>query len=594
MHMHHYRISASAALLASLFLSTSARAAEQNATTPGELRQYATIYSIGVELDIDGDANHNAICSVHFRPGGESAWREAFGLMRVDSSTWFGKEKADRPYNMLAGSVMFLEPGTDYELRFTLNDPDGGSVEKVIRQATRPMPARPVNGRTLHVVPGSGGGSGSEVDPLRGIESAEAIAQPGDTFLLHKGKYGSARITRSGQRGRPIVFAAAGDGDATFAHLRLAGTSWLWLEGLTFKHDPDGSVIDDKSRGLLAEGVCEDVVVRYCDFSGFNYSITLSRGQSRGWYIADNAIVGDKPPGEPQPDGGEGIELNRSSDHTVCHNRISRIHDGISYPLRNCDIFGNDMHDIADDGVEMDFAYSNIRIWSNRILMTLNEGFSFQPQFSGPWYLIRNEVVSLKNVLKFRVVCRFVLLNNTFVTHSRFAQINADMLLKSYSRNNLWIQIPRPQPNKPAKAFTFWNAGAYGRSEDQPNIMAFQHQPDWRTDVDYDGLDWGEGTAPFTWTGCADPSSLEAFVRDIGIEKHGLRVHREKIFEDPDVLAYAADPFPSRRLTLRPGSNAIDAGQAVPNLTAPFTGSSPDLGAHEHGRPATHYGPRPR
>ena len=207
-------------------------------------------------------------------------------------------------------------------------------------------------------------------------------------------------------------------------------------------------------------------------------------------------------------------------------------------------------------------------------------------------------MVSLKNTLKFRAVCRFVLLNNTFVTHSRFAQINADMLLKSYSRNNLWIQIPRPQPNKPTKPFIFWSAGDYGRAEDQPNIMAFQYQPDWRTDVDYDGLDWGVGTNPFIWTvrqgQTGGFTSLEAFAQAIGIEKHGRRVHREEIFEDPDVLAYAADSFPSRRLTLRPGSNAIDAGRAVPNLSAPFTGSSPDLGAHEHGRPATHYGPRPR
>ncbi len=48
---------------------------------------------------------------------------------------------------------------------------------------------------------------------------------------------------------------------------------------------------------------------------------------------------------------GEGIELNHSSGHVVAYNSITRTADGVSYPDRNCDIYGNDIFDVSDDGL---------------------------------------------------------------------------------------------------------------------------------------------------------------------------------------------------------------------------------------------------
>jgi len=44
---------------------------------------------------------------------------------------------------------------------------------------------------------------------------------------------------------------------------------------------------------------------------------------------------------------------------------------------------------------------------------------------------------------------------------------------------------------------------------------------------------------------------------------------------------------------LKAGSAAIDRGQRLPNVNDGFTGSGPDLGALEAGRPMPIYGPRP-
>ena len=49
---------------------------------------------------------------------------------------------------------------------------------------------------------------------------------------------------------------------------------------------------------------------------------------------------------------------------------------------------------------------------------------------------------------------------------------------------------------------------------------------------------------------------------------------------------------PAKYLELKPGCNAVDAGQAVPNVCEDFTGKAPDLGAFEVGHPLPHYGPR--
>ena len=55
--------------------------------------------------------------------------------------------------NLFAGSVMYLEPDTEYEVQFRLTDPDGGNAEKNAIVKTRSVPIAPDPDRTLHVYP---------------------------------------------------------------------------------------------------------------------------------------------------------------------------------------------------------------------------------------------------------------------------------------------------------------------------------------------------------------------------------------------------------------------------------------------------------
>ena len=174
------RIHLAAAALILFSLAPAPVQAQTPATSPGALRSYSTIYSIGVEWDIAGDANHNAVASVDYRVAGTGGWKDAMPLMRVDYNA----------ANMLAGSVLFLTPRTSYEIRLTLTDPDGGAAIREVTQATRALPALPAAGRTMHVIPGTGGGFGTAADPFKGIAAAQAAAQAGDILLVHAGNYG--------------------------------------------------------------------------------------------------------------------------------------------------------------------------------------------------------------------------------------------------------------------------------------------------------------------------------------------------------------------------------------------------------------------
>ena len=531
--------------------SGGARAPASPSATPGELRSYATIHSIGIEWDITGDENHNAACQVQYRIQGTSTWKQALPLFRVDFNG----------SNMLAGSIFFLDPGTSYQVQLDLSDPDGGSDSQVVTIATRTVPAMPTSGGTFHVVPGTGGGDGSEADPFQGIAAAQAAAMPGDVFLLHAGNYGSGEVTfdKPGAAGHYIVWKGAGDGETVIDNVRIAADH-VWLEGLK---------IVASDYGLRTYYAPEDVVITRNRFTGCHYCIYLNHG-GENWYITDNTIVGDTLPESGSFDG-EGIELWYTSGHVVAYNSISHVADGISYPHHNCDIYGNEIFDVSDDGIEPDYGYANVRVWGNRISNAYHNGISFQPMNGAPWYILRNQVAApVESALKFRdSVDRALIAHNTFVGWQGVQKSGAQYLLSVQSNNNLWISVTD---------WYAWENGSGGT-------------PDWRTNLDYDGFDWGNHIYAFKWGDRY--TDLASFTLATGLEPHGIRIDKDSCFETFDVPAAPPAAMPIQFMTLNPGCNAVDAGVALANINDDFSGNDPDLGAYEVGAPLPHYGPRP-
>ncbi len=545
-------------ILSFLLLLAVANAEGADNTVPGTLNSHATLHSIGFEWVISGDDDHDAQCFVQYRIKGTSPWKQFLPLYRVDYNG----------ANTLAGSILFLESATTYEVNLTLTDPDGGSLTRMEIITTRNVPQMPVAGRILHVIPGSSvEGDGSEGNPFQGIATAQANAVAGDTFLVHAGNYqgknGETEFSVSGSPGNYIVWKGAGDGQAVIDRIRV-NANHVWFEGLTVK---------DRDHGLLTYNSPEDVVIRNNEFLNCHNSIYLNHGGSN-WTITDNRIVGDQIPGVCSGSecySGEGIELNHTSGHEVAYNTISHVGDGISYPHENCDIYGNEIFDTADDGIELDYGYANVRCWRNRISNPRNNGISFQPVNGAPWYVLRNQVAApLENAIKFRGADRVLIAHNTLVGWSGVEASGADYLSRVQSNNNLWISVQDRYA---------WESG----SDDG-------FVPFWGMNLDYDGFDWGNYPYAMKWKGIRYVD-LEAFTSATGLESHGIRIDKDTCLETFDMVQPTTS-MPLQYLTLAEDCNAENAGIVLTGINEDYSGSGPDMGAYERGAPLPHYGIR--
>ena len=541
-----------------------------NGQTPNGLRagniRYldSTMHSIAVEWDIEGDMNHNANSQVRFRKKGEVEWKEFMPLLRVNNTYLTELTNYARPdvtqFNMFAGSIMFLTPGTEYEIWLEIKDPDGGSASRIRTISTKPYPQR-ANGCTITVTPST-------------FSSAYSSANPGDRLCLQDGYYGDIIARRSGLPENYIVFMNAQGHNPRIGRITVEA-DYLWIEGILFDQregSSPGAIRSTSGRSA------EHIVVYNNRFEGHGYSINL-KPEAKYWYIADNIIIGNKDGNTPSPGDhtGEGVEVGKSDGHTIAFNTISRSADGISYTRRNVDFFGNYVYRMTDDLIEPDYGYANNRFWGNRLRDGYNHALSFQPMYSGPWYFIRNEVrqtgwrgserTGNGGLFKFNgMVDRFVLLHNTFVSEevSPISRGRIKPILSSYSRNNLYIV-----PGSPVWSSSTWS----GTTAVPPSSF---YQNDWRTDVDYDGFAWSGSTA-FTWEG-RSYSTIEAFASAVGIQHNAIRINVN------DFVNYPSD------LRLRQGTPSVNSGDLVLGVNENHHGSAPDRGAYEYGKEMPHYG----
>ena len=131
----------------------------QNAVAAGAFHvERPTLISLGFDWRIAGDDNRNAKVEVAYRKKGETPWKTGMPLMRsqnemVGMAPGPGGPDSEgrfplfnyRVANIFAGSIFHLEPGAEYECRFTLTDPDGVSGKAVqtvtVRTRQEPKPA---------------------------------------------------------------------------------------------------------------------------------------------------------------------------------------------------------------------------------------------------------------------------------------------------------------------------------------------------------------------------------------------------------------------------------------------------------------------
>jgi len=540
-----------------------------------------TIENLGFRWYIEGDSNRNASVDVAFRKKGHSQWNRGLPMLRVHHEISNQRYGPYRTGNLFAGSVLFLEPATTYEVRLTMRDPDGGapSEPKIVETATRAVPKAFDGGRII------------EATAEQGLPAAFEQAQPGDIIQLRPGIYkGPFEPGKSGTAERPIVFRGPADGEAVLETdgvegrsriVTLNGAHHLHFEGLTFRN-AHTAVYAAKPRGS------DGLVIRRCKIHDVVYGINTGCANSRNWYIADNDIVGINTTWYPRPrdtymsPGHTGVNVY-GRGHVICYNRITRFSDSaaiynfgppVNDVLKHCvniDFYNNDLSWAQDDTFEADYGCHNVRFYRNRCY-NAHTGMSTQPFYGGPVYLIRNElygITSLSYKLNNYPAGILAYNNTSCCAGSGFRP--PPIWQNGHFRNNLIMggsqyALVSGSPT----AYSTMDYNAYRRNDPERLISWRNHR--------------GE-TGRY--------QSLDAFFRATGLEEHGMMA-------DYDIFLKAGPPEQGKSYTpdnynlrLNKGAKVVDAGFALAQITDGFTGKAPDLGCYELGREKPHYGPRP-
>jgi hypothetical protein len=374
-----------------------------NRTISGEfIVDPPTLINLGFEWFIQGDDNRNASVAVAYRKQGAAQWNAALPLLRLQRERISANERMDviSP-NMFAGSILDLEPGTAYEVRLTLSDPDGlsGETTKNVTVRTRPEPMPHAGGRVFHVYPP--GFSGAKLEPsFEGLMCAYNLTcagtdwatagrprvKAGDTILVHAGLYkynrheytnnaavnrtqpldGTYYLTADGTPDMPIAIKAAGDGEAifdgngNFAVFDVRAGDYTYIEGLTIRNAEYG-VLAGTQFLLGAKGL----TVKRSRFEQVGSGIFTNWSGSSNFYIADSTFIGRNDPDHVIGWSGEfwapfhgvagqtfppvmasyvAIKLY-GPGHVVAYNYVANFHDGV-----NVEVYGNPDGSAAIDG----------------------------------------------------------------------------------------------------------------------------------------------------------------------------------------------------------------------------------------------------
>lgn len=612
-----------------------------------------TLENLGFEWPIQGDANRNAAVAVRFRAVGQTAWRAALPLVRLGGEITY-RRRENFEYTVppaFAGSILNLQPGTEYECEFTLTDPDGvssakgaggGPLRETVKVKTRTQAQTYAGGRTLHVYAPDYVGpkvDGHFTSLLQAYYGAglgdwsvmwERRAQPGDTILLHTGLYrperfnyvdpmmapfdGSMSLTLKGTAEKPITIKAAGDGEVVFdgagnhRMFDMMASAHHIIEGITFRNT-DVAIFAGQKEVTGAESL----TVRNCRFENVGFGIWTEYAGSKDFTITDNLFLGRDDRfrliGWTGPlwasAGPFGSHLLTSyyavkvygPGHVIAHNAIAYFHDAIGIstygtPEKDPDRRASSIDILAND-IHMcgdDYVETDGGVHNVRVMGNRGINAAHGGYSSQPSF--GGPIYFIRNIV-YHVPSGVAF---------KFSAKPAGLLV--YHNTVISEQTVRD----PYTNVHFRNNLFLGRDTEGRGIMAWANASRVHSS-DYNGFRPNKGVAAqYAWLAPAGPeavyeppatawksfATLAELRAATGQEQHGIEV-------DYDIFEKVSPPNPNLRhavyhamdmdFRLKPGAKAVDAGQLLPTVNDGFAGRAPDLGAIELGT-MPKYGPR--
>jgi hypothetical protein len=640
----------------------------QTSTTAGEFTaEPPTLVSLGFEWRITGDDNRNAKVEVSYRKTGESSWRAALPLMRLQREQIGiapGPNAANDPAryplfrytaaNMFSGSILNLDPGTEYECRFVLSDPDGvtGGVERTVTLRTRSEPRPAEGGHVYHVYPV--GWTGPKQEPaFTGLMAAYYTGlahydyenaypprvQPGDTILVHSGLYvgdrvhymngaprpgylamgnvfdGTYYLTQSGTPDKPIAIKGAGDGEVIFDGdgcqnlFNLMGGNYQYFEGITVRNTNVAFLL-----GIKGIAGASGFTLKHANVYDVGRVVQDDWSGSKNFYIADNTLTGrhdpnkmmgwigspwDNFPGFPELLTSEYAIKVYGQGHVVAYNHIANWHDGVDVATYGVpDGAPNDIPDRVP--LAIDF-YGNDILNMGDNCFESDGGARNIRIFRNRCFDSASGALSVQPMFGGPVYFYQNLIYNAPTGSLKYIEGSSGIL--TYNNTIIGEGRAGPASNQHYRNNLFLAEGAFDpvfavttyTNYSSSDYNGFRPNPDKADSFEWNSPAFGVAAAFGQNTVQRRYRSLRDYSEATGQEQHSVLV-------DYDAFVSVSKPDPSdpqRVYTpdgfdfrLRPGSAAIDAGVELPTITDGFTGRAPDLGAFEYGRPTFHYGPR--
>ena len=396
------------------------------------------------------------------------------------------------------------------------------------------------------------------------------------------GNYDAFTLTTSGTADNPIVLRgpvdphtesddakwAVVDGNNTDRGVLTIGThdretAYLIIENMVIQNGYWGIDAQNTHHIAVRNNVLRDV--------GFGYYNRRDNGWEGHQQISDNTLTGRTGwPGSGIP-SERGVDL-RGSGNIVSYNRIKNFGDGVSIqPMTDAygyanDIYGNDISEIVDDPIEIDYNSCNTRVWRNQVT-NARMGVSLAPVYGGPVYIFRNAFFNLESsAYKMnREPAGLIVVHNTSVKLGNGTSSDAGWQ-NTYFRNNVII----------GTRYVFEQYGLVAGSTD-----------DW----DYDAL--GTTDNPFAKWDNIRYADLDELRRTSGIEAHAVGISVGDLVNAVLPAEYAVGvTVGGYDMRLKDGIAAVNAGQVLPNINDPFVSDGqPDCGAFELGQPMPLFGP---
>jgi len=547
----------------------------QNSVSISSSEAHATFNNIGIHMSITGDDNLNSELIIFFKEQSQSSYQEAAMTMRAYPGLVIDGNTTNR--NFHAGSAMYLDPGTTYDIQLVLTDPDGGGSTTDLVVSTKAIPL-PNLANTRYVSPGNGGGAGTQANPYLGLQTAADNAVAGDHFIVSPGNYSPFDLLTSGTPGNPISFISEVEHEAIIDGANIqAGIITLGEFNGTISHViVDGFWIRNGLRAVDAQN-SQFITVRNNIMKDVDYAYVNRRenGSESDQYVTNNFMMGRSPwPANGIP-AERAIDL-RGTNNVVSFNTIYNFADGVStdgpaYETSyGMDIHNNDIVNIVDDHIEVDGTISNTRIYANRCFNG-RAGISVAPVYGGPVYVLRNIIFNIDNsAFKMNRGPSGVIVAHNTVAADENASQSSTGFQNTFYRNNLIL----------ASRYCFEMFGIVLDSVD-----------DWDYGAYYSTRGGGVNTEWFKWNNIRYATVPDLTASGI-LEPNAIEVafseFENAALPEPYPVEYATD---ERDFMPLPGASVINSGENLVHMNDPFvTDGQADRGALEFGEPVPQYG----